>query len=423
MRLELSLLPLIALPAVVAGLAFFLRGWSRAPQMVVVVSSTIVAYFTHASAAGLTGDLVGRTLVFDAPAKLAFMVALITVALVNLVLTVYPVNNLLPPASSLCASLVGLAVCLDNLTLAPLALLIAAAAAVAGWNVRESTRGHLQYLVAATAGALLLALAGTILDEVPDAQSRTALIAFELGAGLLLALIPFGFWEVSLARDTDPLSVTLANLALKPAALVLVWRFTSHHQWLAATGSFSTLLRVAALATIVYGAVRAAVAPSPRVFAAAAAQGHFGLVVLTLLPALGSSSLLPVTGLALLARVPVVIFLSTVALGAPVRLGRDSRILLAIAIAAVLGLPGTPLFAAHFSGLLSLSSWIDLFPAFAILGVGLAIGGARSTSYGEAGADARTWLSSEALIACLAILAVLVAVGLRPAYLYALLGQ
>jgi hypothetical protein len=422
MKLELSLLPLIALPAVVAGLAFFLRGWSRAPQMVVVVASTIVAYFAHASPTGLTGDLVGRTLVLDSPAKVAFIVALATVTLTNLVLTVFPVNNLLPSASSLCASLVGVAVCLDNLTLAALALLIAAAAAVAGLDVRQSPRGHLQFLVAATVGALLLALAGTILDAAPEAQSQTALIAFELGAGLLLGLIPFGFWEVTLARDTDPLSITLANLALKPAVLVLVWRFTEHYQWLATTGSFTSLLRLAAMATVVYGAIRVAVAPSPRVFAAAASQGHFGLVVLTIIPALGSSALLPVTGLALLARVPVIVFLSAIALGAPVRLGRDSRILFAVATAAVLGLPGTPLFAAHFSGLLSLTSSVNLFPAFAVLGAGMAIGAARSTSYGEAGADARAWLSSEALIASLAVLAVLVAVGLQPAYLYALLG-
>lgn len=421
MGAELSLLPLLVLPAVVAGIAYFLRGWDRAPQMVVVVSSAIVAYFVHVSAPGLTGDLAGRALVLDGPARLAIMVALLAVALTNLVLTVFPANSLLPPVSSLCASLVGIAACLDNLTLASLVLLIAAAASVAGWGVHGSTRGHLQYLVATTLGALLLAMAGAIMDEAPEAQSRAALIAFELGTGLLLALIPFGFWEISLARDSDAPSVTLATLALKPAVLVLVWRFTSQHPWLALTGSLVPLLRIAGIATIAYGALRAAVAPSPRVFAAAASQGHFGLVVLTLIPSLGASSLLPVTGLALLARVPVVIFLGTIALGAPMRLGRDSRVLFAIAIAALLGLPGTPLFAAHFSGLLSLSATIELFPWLAVLGVGVAIGAARATSYGEAGADAQAWLSSEALVAALATLLVVVVVGLQPSWLYSLL--
>jgi len=422
MSTELSLLPLLALPAVVAGIAFFLRGWNRAPQMVVVVSSAIVAYFVRTSAPGLTGDLAGRALILDAPARLALLVTLLAVALTNLVLTVFPANNLLPPVSSLCSSLVGIAVCVDNLTLASLALLIAAAVAVTGWGIRGSTRGHLQYLVAATIGALLLAMAGAIMDEAPDAQSRTALITFELGAGLLLALIPFGFWEVSLARDSDAISVALANLALKPAALILVWRFTSQHPWLALTGSLLPLLRVAGFATIAYGALRAAVAPNPRVFAAAAAQGHFGLVVLTLIPSLGASSLLPVTGLALLARVPVVVYLSAIALGAPTRLGRDSRVLLAIATASLLGLPGTPLFAAHFTGLLSLSATIDLFPWLAVLGAGLAIGAARATSYGEAGADPEARLSAEARVATLAMLVAVIAVGLQPSWLYALLG-
>lgn len=419
MDTELALLPLLALPAVAGGITYFLRGWTRAPQLAAMLAAATVAYFTQAAAAGLSGDLMGRALVLDLPAKQVFLVTLIAVSLTNLVLAVYPTNSMFPPVSLICASCIGLAVTMDNLTLASLTLLVAAVPMVLAWSVQGKAHGHLQYLVAMTLGALTLAYAGTVMAEAPDVPSRTGLIAFQVGAGLLLALVPFGLWEGNLSDNSDPLSASLASLSLKPAAVLLVWRFTGQHQWLVTATPAVDILRVAAVATVGYCALRAAVTSSPRVYAAVASQGQFALVLLTLIPALGSSALLPVTGMAFLARVPTVLLLALAAALLADRRRARTGLLLFLPAAALLGLPGTPLFPAHLTALLALARPAQMLAPLAALAVGLAVGCLRllSASAPAAATEPPRQHQREALAAFAVVAAITFAAGLQPSVL------
>lgn len=421
---DLALLPLLVLPAVVAGLVYFLRAWERAPQLIAGLAAVAIAYITHAIAPGLSDDLMGRPLLLDLAAKQVFLVTLAAVALSNLALAIHPINDSYPSVSLVSASLVGIAVTLDNLTLAALFILVAGVLAVIAWNAAAGrARGHLQYLVAITTGTLVLAYSASVMDIAPEQPSRIGLIGFELGTGLLLSLIPFGLWESTLGRDSEPLTIALVSLILKPATLVLIWRFTTRYNWLIAAGALPDILKAVTLITVVYCALRAAITPSIRVYAAVASQGQFALVLLTIIPALGSSGLLPITMQWLIARVPSVIFLAAAATALPIRSTPAMRILFLFAVVALLGLPGTPLFPIHLSSLLMLSQPHDLTVPLAALSAGLAIGALRMIARQHILAPETSGTSyRQAMIATIVLAVVTLSLGLQPARLLAYLS-
>jgi len=412
-----AIIPLLALPALVAGLVYFLRPWERTPQIVAFLAAVTAAYLVRSAAPGLSGDLMGRPLVLDGPARQLLLIALAAVALGNLALAIYPIGGFFPSVSLLSASLVGVVASIDNLTLASLFLLINGVMLALAWGTRGRARGHLQFLVAVTVGCLALAYAASLMDAAPDEPSRMGLIAFEIGAGLLLALMPFGFWEGMLGRDADPLTTSTANLTFKATVLVLVWRFSAHYPWLAATSAFPQLLRVAVLITVAYCSLRTAVAPSARAYAAVATQAQFTLALLTLIPALGSSSLLPVTGLWLLARVPTSLFLATAALALQQSRRLLPRLLFVFAGLALAGLPGTPVFPAYLASLLSLPRSNDLLLPLGLLTAGLVVGALRLLWHGGEQEMPDPPALSGALTAAVVLALIVLALGLQPSRL------
>jgi hypothetical protein len=434
MAIRPALLSLLMLPALAAGLAYFLRTWPRASHVLAFMAAAGVAFVVHSSAPGLSDNLIGRSLLFDATARQVFLVTLAAVAVSNLALAVYPQTSLFAPVSLLLASLLGLAMTLDNLTLACLCTLIAAVLLVMAWSAGPRPRGHLQFLVAMALGAMVLAYAASLMDEAPKVPNRMGSIGFELGAGLLLALLPFGFWETNLGRDSDPLTASLAGLGLKPAVLALVWRFSSRYPWLGGS-LLPDILRVAVLVTLGYAMLRAATAPTARIYVGAVAQGQFSLVLLTLLPALGASALLPITSQWLLARIPAVLLLAVTASGMRPGGRLISRVLFMFGVLALLGLPGTPLFPVYFSGLLTLSRQSALLPPLLALGAGSAIGATQlllRISGGDQAASSpltddptasATWHGLDsALMAAILLAAITLYLGLQPMHLAAYLS-
>jgi hypothetical protein len=192
------------------------------------------------------------------------------------------------------------------------------------------------------------------MEVAPETPTRAGLVALELGVGLLVGLVPLGLWKGTLGRDSTSLGTSLVGLVLAPATLILLWRFCSRYHWLVASTLLPELLRVGALITVGYFALRAALTLSPKVYVASSLQSQFALAVLVLLPSLGSSALLPLTSKWLLARVvPVLLLAASVPVMA--RSPRPAtKVLFIFGVLGLMGLPGTPLFPAYLAGILAL---------------------------------------------------------------------
>ncbi|NPV06502.1 MAG: hypothetical protein HPY83_00890 [Anaerolineae bacterium] len=410
-----GLLSLLVAPAIAGGLVYFLRMWRRLPHLAAAAAAAGTAYFVRAASVGLSDQVLGRPLVLDAPAKHVILISLAAVALSNLALLSRATTTVFPSTSLGLASLVGAAVTLDNLTLASLCLLIGGVASTLSWESRGRASGHLQYLVAVTIGSLLLALAASVMEVAPDEPSRTGSVALQLGMGLLLGLVPVGLWKGTLGRDSASLATSVVGLVLAPAAIVLFWRFTSRHHWLIGATLLPELLRVSTLVTVAFFSLRAAVTPSPRVFVAAASQSQFALVLLVLLPSLGSSALLPLTSEWLLARVvPVLLFAVSAAL--LTRSPRPAtRVLFAFSAVSLMGLPGTPLFPAYLAGLLALPQR-GLDAAILLFVAGTAIGSLRLAALRSA-EETTPGSPDEATFIALGLALLSLALGLNPTLL------
>lgn len=348
-----GLLTILVAPAIAAGLVYFLRMWRHLPYLGAALAAIATAYFIHAAPVGLSDQVLGRPLVLDAAAKQLILVALAATALGNLTLLSRP-TSLFPTASLGLVALVGISATLDNLTLAALCLLVGGVASTLAWDSRQRASGHLQYLVAVTVGAILISYAASAMEVAPETPTRAGLVALELGVGLLVGLVPLGLWKGTLGRDSTSLGTSLVGLVLAPATLILLWRFCSRYHWLVASTLLPELLRVGALITVGYFALRAALTLSPKVYVASSLQSQFALAVLVLLPSLGSSALLPLTSKWLLARVvPVLLLAASVPVMA--RSPRPAtKVLFIFGVLGLMGLPGTPLFPAYLAGILAL---------------------------------------------------------------------
>jgi len=416
-----SLLLLLVAPALAGGLVYFLRLWPRLPHLTAALAALGTAYSIHLAPAGLADELLGRPLVLDGPAKQVLLVALMAVALSNVASLARPAETLFASTSLALASLVGLALTTDNLTLAGLFLVIGGVVlTVSLESSRGVTAGHLQYLAAVALGGTLLAFAAGIMDADPYVPSASGAVALQLGIGLLLGLFPVGLWKATLGRDADSFSSALVGLVLAPAAVVLLWRFTWRYPWLSSGTLLSELLRVSALVTVGYFSLRAAITASPTVYVASATQSQFALVVLVLLPSLGSSALLPLTSEWLLARVvPVLLLAVSVPLlwTAP---RPATKVLFVFSVLSLIGLPGTPLFSSYLAGLLALPQGA-LDVALLIFMAGTAVGALRLALMPPAVPPPVDRLDPGTLVALLLAL-ITVIVGLNPAFLRGLLA-
>ncbi len=416
-----GLLLLLLAPALAGGLVYFLRLWPRAPHATAALAALGTAYFVRVSPVGLSDEVLGRSLVLDSPARQLLLIALLAVALSNVASLARPAATLFASTSLALASLVGLAVTVDNLTIASLFLVVGGVImTISLESGRGVTSGHLQYLVAIVLGGLLMGFAAAIMDGDPYVPSPTGAVALQLGIGLVLGLFPVGLWKATLGRDADAFSSALIGLVLAPAAVVLLWRFTWRYPWLSSGTLLSELLRVSAFVTVAYFSLRAAVTASATVYVASATQSQFALVLLVLLPSLGSSALLPLTSEWLLARViPVLLLAVSVPLlwTAPRPV---TKVLFVFSVLALIGLPGTPLFSSYLAGLLALpQKGLDV-ALLAFMG-GTAIGALRLALMPPAVPPPVDRLDAGTVVAfLLALLTVIL--GLNPVFLRGLLA-
>jgi len=408
-----SLLVLLLLPALAAALTYFMGTWERTPAAAACVASVAAAALLRPIPAGSTATLLGRDLALTIAAKQLLLAVIAATALANLMLTLRPINHLFPPASLGAVSFIGFAVTLEDLSLSCLCLLLATVVMTMAWEVEAKPRGHVQYLVAMSFAAIALTLAAIAMPETALTPHRVPLASFALATGLFLALVPFGSWEITLWRDSDAISSSFTTTALKPAALILLWRFTERYQWLVWTPMLTDVLRAALVATVLYGSVRAAVAASDRVFGAAVAQAQFALVVLSVLPAFGSSSLLPVTAQWLVARAPVVLLLAVAVTIGRSRNNPIAQVIVALSVLACIGLPGTPLFPAQFSALTTLSEKRLLFYLLVALASGLVVGTMR-LGEGRGGTRTSNQRNREALSCAIVLVVLNLLLGFRP---------
>jgi len=416
-----SLLLLLIAPALAGSVVYFLRLWQRLPQLVAALTALVTAYYVHLAPVGLSAEVLGRPLVMDAPAKQVVMISLIAVALSNVASLARPAATLFPSTSLALASLVGLAITVDNLTLASFCLLIGGVVtALALETNRGVTSGHVQYLAAVALGGVCLAYAATTMDRDPYVPSAIGAVTLQLGMGLILGLFPVGLWKATLGRDADPFSSAIVGLVLAPAAVVLLWRFTWRYPWLTTGTLLAELLRGAALVTIAYFSLRAAVTASASVYVASVSQSQFAVVLPLLLPSLGSSALLPLTSEWLLARVVPVLLLAVAVPLLWTAPRPATKVLFLFSVLSLLGLPGTPLFSSYLAGLLALpGKGLDV--ALLICMAGTMVGALRLALRPPAVPPPVGRLDEGTLVALvLAVLAVIL--GLNPSFLRVLLA-
>lgn len=412
---------LLLVPALAGGLVYFLRLWPRVPNVTAAVAAFGTAYYIHLAPVGLSEELLGRPLVLDGPAKQVMLVVLLAVALSNVASLAKTSTTHLASTSLTLASLAGLALTIDNLTLAGLCLVIGGVViTVSLETTRGVTAGHLQYLVAVALGGMLVAFAASTMDADPYVPSPTGAVALQLGMGLILGLFPFGLWKATLGRDADNFSSALVGLVLSPVAVVLLWRFTWRYPWLSSGTLLSELLRASAMVTVAYFSLRAAVTASATVYVASATQSQFALVLLVLLPSLGSSALLPLTAEWLLARVvPALLLAVSVPLlwTAP---RPATKVLFVFSVLGLIGLPGTPLFSSYLAGLLALPQR-GLDVALLVFIAGTAVGAFRLALMPPAVPPPIDRLDAGTAVALLLALIAII-LGLNPSFLRSLLA-
>ena len=408
-----SLVSLLALPAVVGGLIYFLRPWPRLPHMLAAAAGVVVAGVLRSFPVGAQTELIGRSLTLTAEGKGVLLAALGALVLCNGLLVLRPSLGLFASSSLVAFSLLALASCIENLTIGAMLLLAGGGAAALSLGEPKRPTGGVQYLTALTVGCLALAYGATAMEAAGEAGSRPGFVAVAAASGLLLGLVPFGFWELSLGVDAYLPAAAFISLALKPAALLLVWRCSQQFAWLGET-LFPDLLLLSAAATVAYCSYRAAIAASAQECAAALVQGQFALLVPSLLPALGATALAPTTMIAFTARILPLVLLQ---LGWPSLLAIERRagqaVLATLACLAMAGLPATPLFPVYATLALSLPRAARFGGLVAALCIGAGIACARLAL--NPAADHRREREQALPLAAIAfVAAATVAVGLHP---------
>jgi len=268
---------LLILPLAMGGIVYILRRWLF-PLSALLSAGTAVllgiavvtlpldqpvsAWGGRQIAMGETVTLLGRELVFEQSDRMAMAFLFFAAAGLFLLAWRFAPKTLLFPIGLGLLSLLCGALLIRPLIYSILLIEIAAALSVFALQVegQGATRGGIRYLTFTT-----LALPGILVTHwlleryavTPDATELLdqASVLLAISFALLLGVVPFHTWVISVADDSVPLAGAFVLAIGNGAVWFLLLDFLEAYPWLGSHPLFGSLVSAAGLVMVIVGAI------------------------------------------------------------------------------------------------------------------------------------------------------------------------
>jgi len=263
----------LALPMVVAGVAYLLRGWQTISALLAAGTSLAlglmlilipfdqpVVLFGREMVLGGAVPLLGRQLVLGSSARGAMAFLFLTGASLFLLAWRLEPEGLFPPLGLGLLALLSGALLVRPLIYAVLLLQIGVALSIFPLHAdpRSPVRGGLLYLTFFTLALPGLLVSHWLLDMyalTPDQTgllyTATALIG--LSFALMLGVAPFHPWVPAVGRDGAPLASAFLFSATAGTVWFLLLDYLQSYPWLVDYPQWSSVLTVLGVATVAVG--------------------------------------------------------------------------------------------------------------------------------------------------------------------------